>query len=429
MLKKLMTRNTFLALALLALPAVAAAQSYSYDEVGRLVRAAYAQGGGVAYHYDEQDNMTAAIPLSLLPPPAGVEVTRLSDTSARIIWEPSLVGEGYVIERREGELGVWKQIAVLDGPASSYVDETLEPGIEYSYRVSTLSSDGPSAPSKAATFSGPRRPSISQGGIINGASFDPSRPIAPGSIVSVFGQDLGIRLTESGIVTITQGAAQVPLPTELGDYSLLFGEFESPLFFVGGQALDGGIFGGQINAQVPWNVPLGQAQVRVAYRPEGEAEQISDPVPAPLAIVSPALFTFDFGPGRAAGLNIKTADGSQDVIDGSTPQPAGSVPNAQPAKLGEVVTLFANGLGPTNPAGITGDSSLDALRPVVIPVKVFVGDAEAQVLFAGLTPQFVALYQINIRIPFGAVPGDAVPVVIEQGGVTSRDDVTIAVRP
>ncbi len=66
MLKNLMTRNTFLTLALLVLPAIAAAQSYSYDEVGRLVRAAYPQGGGVAYHYDEQDNMTAAIPLSLL---------------------------------------------------------------------------------------------------------------------------------------------------------------------------------------------------------------------------------------------------------------------------------------------------------------------------------------------------------------------------
>jgi uncharacterized protein (TIGR03437 family) len=270
---------------------------------------------------------------------------------------------------------------------------------------------------------------ISQGGIINGASFEQGRPIAPGSIVSVFGQDLGIKLTESGIVTITQGAAQVPLPTALGDYSLLFGDLESPLFFVGGQALDGGIFGGQINAQVPWNVPLGETQVRVAYRPEGEGEQISDAVAAPVAIVSPALFTFDYGPGRAAGLNVRTADGSQDVIDGSTPQPEGSVPNAQPAKLGEVVTLFANGLGPTNPGGITGDSSLDALRPVMIPVKVYVGGAEAQVLFAGLTPQFVALYQINIRIPFGAVPGDAVPVVIEQGGVTSRDDVTIAVRP
>jgi uncharacterized protein (TIGR03437 family) len=62
-------------------------------------------------------------------------------------------------------------------------------------------------------------------------------------------------------------------------------------------------------------------------------------------------------------------------------------------------------------------------------VRVIVGGAEAQVLFAGLAPQFVGLYQINIFVPLGAVPGDAVPVVIEQGGVMSRDDVTIALRP
>ncbi len=49
-------------------------------------------------------------------------------------------------------------------------------------------------------------------------------------------------------------------------------------------------------------------------------------------------------------------------------------------------------------------------------------------LFAGLAPQFVALYQLNIIVPLGAVPGDAVPIRIEQGGLVSRADVTIAIR-
>ena len=37
----------------------AAAQSYSYDAAGRLLRAVYPQGGGVAYTYDVMDNLTA----------------------------------------------------------------------------------------------------------------------------------------------------------------------------------------------------------------------------------------------------------------------------------------------------------------------------------------------------------------------------------
>ena len=86
-------------------------------------------------------------------------------------------------------------------------------------------------------------------------------------------------------------------------------------------------------------------------------------------------------------------------------------------------------MGPTEPEGETGDNSLDALRGVTIPPRVFVGDTEAEILFAGLTPQFVGLYQINIILPLAVVPGDEVPVVIMQGGAMSRSDVTIAVHP
>lgn len=57
-----------------------------------------------------------------------------------------------------------------------------------------------------------------------------------------------------------------------------------------------------------------------------------------------------------------------------------------------------------------------------------IGGVEAPVDFAGLSPQFVGLFQINAFIPQGVVPGPQVPVVIEQDGVRSRNDVIIAVR-
>jgi uncharacterized protein (TIGR03437 family) len=424
-------RNALIAIAACALPIGAWAQSYDYDAAGRLVRAAYAQGGGVAYTYDAVDNITMVAPLAVLPAPMEVDVTRLSETSARVSWLPDGSATGYIVERRQGDSGDWVELATLGAAADNYVDESLAAGENYSYRVSALNADGRSAPSKNATFGGPRRPQVSQGGVINGASFSADVAIAPGSMVSVFGQDIGIAVSESGILLISQGATEIPLTTELGDYSLLFGDIKAPLYFVGGQDAGGSVFAGQINAQVPWDVPLGESQVRVVYSPEGGVEQVSDPVSVNVATVSPALFTFDFGPGRAAGLNVVNPEAPADVINGSIPQPVGAFPGSvsQPAKLGGVVTLFANGLGPTSPAGKTGDNSLDALRRVTITPKVFVGGAEAQVLFAGLTPQFVGLYQINIIVPQGAVPGDAVPVVIQQGGLTSRADVTIAVRP
>jgi len=63
---------------------------------------------------------------------------------------------------------------------------------------------------------------------------------------------------------------------------------------------------------------------------------------------------------------------------------------------------------------------------VTIP-KVTIGGVEAQVVFSGMSPQFVAVYQVNVIVPAGAPTGDAVPLIIEIGGQTSRDDVTIAV--
>ena len=43
----------------------------------------------------------------------------------------------------------------------------------------------------------------------------------------------------------------------------------------------------------------------------------------------------------------------------------------------------------------------------------------AQVLFAGLTPGFTGLYQVNVIVPGGVTPADNVPVVISVAGQTS----------
>jgi uncharacterized protein (TIGR03437 family) len=423
----------------LVLAPAAAAQSYAYDAAGRLIRVAYMEGGGIAYAYDETDNMTAVIPLSLPAAPVEVQVTRLSPTSAQVTWQADASATGYVVERRRLDSQVWEEIATIPAGTTTFIDLGLEDGVDYAYRVAAVGEDGRSAYSREATFNRLPTPAISQNGIVNGASFSGGLPVAPGSIVSIFGSDIGVRLTESGLEPFSQGALAVPLSTSLGGYRVLFDGVAAPLFFVGGQASaalaansqspNQGLITGQINAQVPWEVEPGS--VNVVIRHESGAETLeSAPVDVVVASGAPALFTFDFGPGRAAAINFKV-DENDDVIDGSIAQPQGSFPGvvSQPAKVGGVVVLFANGLGPVQPPAITGDNSLDALREVETPVQVFVGEAEAAVLFAGLAPQFVALYQINIVVPQGIVPGNEVPVRIQQGGIMSRADVTIAVRP
>ena len=73
------------------------------------------------------------------------------------------------------------------------------------------------------------------------------------------------------------------------------------------------------------------------------------------------------------------------------------------------------------PAGGSPPSVTD-MTPVVL-----VGGVPGEVLFSGLAPGFVGLYQVNVRIPEAAPVGDAVEVVLTIGGVISNT-VTIAVQ-
>ena len=85
-------------------------------------------------------------------------------------------------------------------------------------------------------------------------------------------------------------------------------------------------------------------------------------------------------------------------------------------------------MGPVNPPLKTGDKANDGqFHQTATMPQVTVGGVPAQVVFAGMTPQFVGVYQVNIVIAAGTPTGNAIPLRISMNGVTSRDDVTIAV--
>ncbi len=79
---------------------------------------------------------------------------------------------------------------------------------------------------------------------------------------------------------------------------------------------------------------------------------------------------------------------------------------AKPAKAGEMLTLFASGLGPTRPGVDPGQPfTADPLQRVNSPVQVFVNGSPADVLYAGGYPGAVDGYQVNFQVPEGATPG------------------------
>jgi uncharacterized protein (TIGR03437 family) len=92
------------------------------------------------------------------------------------------------------------------------------------------------------------------------------------------------------------------------------------------------------------------------------------------------------------------------------------------------LVILGTGLGAVTPAIADGASAADGLRTTNTTPEVLIGGVPARVLFSGLSPQFVGVNQINVVVPQGTTTGDAVPLQIRIGGITTSDKVTIAVQ-
>jgi uncharacterized protein (TIGR03437 family) len=240
-------------------------------------------------------------------------------------------------------------------------------------------------------------PTIQPNGVVNAAG---SRSvIAPGSLISIFGSGLASGLSVSN---------SVPVSSKLGDVdSVMIGGTAAPLVFVSDS---------RINAQVPWGVAPGQTNVVVS-----RAGVASPPMAVQVNQFAPALFSLNLGTQQAIATNA----------DGTIVGPAGSLPgvSSHPAAAGDTITLFATGLGPVDPAMADGTPAPgDGSGLTTNPVSVLIGGTQGTVNSAGLSPQFVGVYQLSVVVPAGVTPGGAIAVQAQVGGVTSADPVTIALQ-
>ena len=62
------------------------------------------------------------------------------------------------------------------------------------------------------------------------------------------------------------------------------------------------------------------------------------------------------------------------------------------------------------------DGTPSPLANTANTLTVSIGGKDAPVQFAGLTPGFVGLYQVNVAVPDNVPKGDAVPATISVAG-------------
>lgn len=238
-------------------------------------------------------------------------------------------------------------------------------------------------------------PKINNNGVVNAASFQlgPTR-IAAGSLVSIFGTGL-----TGGA---TAAASSIPLPTSLAGIRVVIGGIKAPLLYVSPT---------QINAQIPQEVS-GQNFTTALILLNG-VENL--PALVSLAPTGPGIFAVNQGgTGRAA------------ILHSATQLP---VTASDPAKPGEILEVYVNGLGATNPPVATGQAApLDPLARVTMSPTALFQNVTGRVDFAGLAPSFVGLYQVNIEVPSNSPTGEAVPLTLTSNGVASNV-VTVPIAP
>jgi uncharacterized protein (TIGR03437 family) len=140
----------------------------------------------------------------------------------------------------------------------------------------------------------------------------------------------------------------------------------------------------------------------------------------------PGIFTTSAdGSGQAAalisgtGLLAGPAAAASQVSQGAA---------SRPVRRGEFLEVFATGLGAVgNPPASGSAASANPISATTTTATATIGGTAADVFFSGLAPGFVGLYQLNVEVPAAAPSGNAVPLVISIGGVSSQTT-TIAVE-
>jgi uncharacterized protein (TIGR03437 family) len=211
-------------------------------------------------------------------------------------------------------------------------------------------------------------PNYTPDSIANTAS-NTNGPFAPNTFISLYGTNLAYVTVAIGPGDIHAGM----LPNALvgAGVRVLINQILADLFFVSPN---------QVNVLIPLTLVPGPATVQLVN--DGFA---GPPVSITLSATAPALFQSD-------AMVVIATHGNGPLV---TP--------AAPAQPGEVVVLYAAGLGPTVPPGIP-DQLATAAAPLadLADFQVLLNGTAVDphlILYAGVTPGFAGLFQINLQLP------------------------------
>jgi len=273
---------------------------------------------------------------------------------------------------------------------------TWQPGMVSTNMVVTLNAtSGSLQPATAKLYGGiaPNQtppPTLYPNGTVNNLNPVGGAGLAPGTIAAVYGTGLAAG-------AVSTGAA--PLPVTFDKTFALLGPTQAPLY---------SLTSSQIDIQIP-NEATATQQLPIVVSVNNA---LTLPLMLDIVATAPGVLSFVDGPTppyvqNGAHIVAQRADGT--LVSGTSP-----------AKPGEVLVMYAVGLGATNPSVASGAATpASPYHLVTVQPTVTVGSQPSTVSFAGLTAFFVGLYQINFQVPANAASGE-LEVDVTQNGIAAN---------
>lgn len=237
--------------------------------------------------------------------------------------------------------------------------------------------------------------------VVNGASSQPT--IGPNTWVTIYGTNL------TNTTATASWNKYEPLPTSLGGVSVTIGQTPAYVDYISPT---------QVNVLTPPTlVPGTNMDVQLV-------SNLVDSYPGTVTAETEAPALFEWPKSKYA---VATRADYSDV------GPPGIVPGltTTPAKAGDVIILWATGLGTTNPPLPDGTltPAIGGPYKVIHTPQVSIGGIGAQLVGVGaaLSPGFAGLYQVAFTVPNGLSDGDQ-PIVITSDSYSSPGGVYLTVQ-
>jgi len=284
----------------------------------------------------------------------------------------------------------WVTLAADSGDGNGLIPFTVAPNLTGAQRSTPVLVDD----QLFLVAQSAARPRLAESGAIHAATLQ-SGPVAPGLLLLLSGNDFGPLTTMLG-----EGNESTSLSTTLGPTRVLLDGEAAPLTSTQDN---------QVGVIVPASA-TGRAFLRLEVSSYGVRSQA---IAMPIVEAAPGIFTLS-GAGRGPGV-ILNEDGSLNSAQ-------------NPVARGSTVRVFFTGGGLLTSPLPDGAFSFAPI-PTQLPVFASIGEAAAEVKYAGTVPGLIsAILMATVTVPTDVLSGPEIAILLRAGTTESPAGVTMSVQ-